>query len=317
MEIKTRTAPGTASAPAKTSTTRDTWLKLTRPHTLTASFVPVAIGTAFALPHGQIRLPLFVAMLLTSMLLQAATNMYNEYYDYRRGLDNAQSVGISGTLVRDGVTPQTVLTLARLTVAAAFLLGLFLCQQTSWWLLPVGLGGTAVGYLYSGGPYPLSATPFGEIFSGATMGLVIIAVAFFIQTGFVSAEAFLVAVPTAILIGAILLSNNIRDLDGDKLHGRRTLAILVGRRPATFLLAAMFATAALWVVYLWLAGVVGPWSLLALASLPLPVKAVRGFLSGGATPAELMPAMVATAQTNTLFGLLFAAGLLVQHLLAR
>lgn len=317
MELKTRTGRGAASVPAYTSGNWHIWLRLTRPHTLSASFVPVAIGTAFALPYGQSRFSLFLAMLLVSMLLQAATNMYNEYYDYRRGLDDARSVGISGTLVRDGVAPPTVLALARLTVAVSFLLGLYLCQQTSWWLLPVGLAGAAVGYFYSGGPYPLSATPFGEIFSGATMGLVIIAVAFFIQTGFVSAEAVLVSVPTSILIGAILLSNNIRDLDGDKLHGRRTLAILIGRGPATALLATMFALASLWVVYLWLAGVIGPWALLALASLPKQLQAVRGFIRGGATPAELMPAMVATAQTNTLFGLLFAAGLLVQHLLAR
>ena len=317
MELKTRTGHGAASAPVYTGSNWDSWLRLTRPHTLTASFVPVAIGTAFALPYGQSRFSLFLAMLLVSMLLQAATNMYNEYYDYRRGLDNAQSVGISGTIVREGVAPHTVLTLAQLTVAAAFLLGLYLCQQASWWLLPVGLAGAAVGYLYSGGPYPLSATPFGEIFSGATMGLVIIAVAFFIQTGYVSSQAVLVSVPTSVLIGAILLSNNIRDLDGDKLHGRRTLAILIGRGPATALLAAMFALADLWVICLWLTGVVGPWALLALASLPKQLQAVRGFVRGGVTPAELMPAMVATAQTNTLFGLLFAAGLLAQHLLAR
>jgi 1,4-dihydroxy-2-naphthoate octaprenyltransferase len=317
MELKTRTSNGAAGATVNIGGNWDTWLRLTRTHTLTASFVPVAIGTVFALPYGQSRFSLFLAMLLVSMLLQAATNMYNEYYDYRRGLDNARSVGISGTIVRDCVAPPTVLTLARLTVAAAFILGLYLCQQTSWWLLPVGLAGAAVGYFYSSGPCPLSATPFGEIFSGGTMGLVIVGVAFFIQTGFVSADAFLVSVPTSVLIGAILLSNNIRDLDGDKLHGRRTLAILIGRGPATALLAAMFALADLWVVYLWLAGVVGPWALLALASLPKQLQAVRGFIRGGATPAELMPAMVATAQTNTLFGLLFAAGLLVQHLLAR
>lgn len=317
MEPKTTTSRGAAGAPLNTGNNWGIWLRLTRPHTLTASFVPVAIGSAFALPHGQSRFSLFLAMLLASMLLQAATNMYNEYYDYRRGLDNATSVGISGTLVREGVAPDTVLTLARLTVATAFLLGLYLCQQTSWWLLPVGLAGAAVGYFYSGGPYPLSATPFGEIFSGGTMGIVIIVVAFFIQTGFISAAAVLVSVPTAILIGAILLSNNIRDLDGDKLHGRRTLAILIGRGPATALLAAMFTLADLWAVVLWLAGIVGPWALLALASLPKQLQAARGFARGGVTPAELMPAMVATAQTNTLFGLLFAVGLLVQHLLAR
>ncbi len=291
------------------------WL-LARPHTLTASFVPVAIGTAFALPHGPTRLPVFAAMLLASLLIQAATNMFNEYFDYRRGLDNIHSVGISGTIVRDGFAPRTVLAAALITTTVAFFLGLYLCIATGWELLPIGFALVSVGYFYSGGPYPLSATPFGEIASGLCMGLGIIAVAFYVQTGFVSPQTLLISIPTSILIGAILMANNIRDLDGDARHGRRTLAIILGRGPAILALAAMFALAGLWVVGLVIAGITGPWTLLALAAAPKAAQAVRGF-TRGAAPAELMPAMVATAQTNTVFGLLLALGLLVQHLAAR
>src|SRR5699024_4604098 len=89
------------------------WWRLLRPHTLTASFIPVFVGTMAAfVMHDSFHVCLFVAMLLAAVLIQAATNMFNEYYDYKRGLDNEQSVGIGGTIVRDGIAPKTVLYLA-------------------------------------------------------------------------------------------------------------------------------------------------------------------------------------------------------------
>ena len=288
------------------------WWKLLRPHTLTASFVPVAIGTALALPFAQFQISLFAAMLLASILIQASTNMFNEYYDYKRGLDHEHSVGIGGAIVRDGIASGTVLTIAQLFLAVAFLLGLYLCLQSSWRLLPVGLFCACVGYLYSGGPYPISETPFGELISGICMGLIIIAISFFIQTGTVTPASLLVSVPTSILIGAILMANNIRDLDGDKLHGRKTLAILAGRELAISLLSAMFILAYAWTVFLVAAGVTSPWAFLAFGSLPKAWQAVKGFRRN-TSPEALMPAMVATAQTNTLFGMFFSLGLLLQY----
>lgn len=308
MEIQLRTgqpAPSTAKA-------WSVWWKLLRPHTLTASFVPVAIGTALALPFAQFRLSLFAAMLFASILIQASTNMFNEYYDYKRGLDHEHSVGIGGAIVREGIAPGTVLTIAQLFLTVAFCLGLYLCLMSSWWLLPVGLFCASVGYLYSGGPYPISETPFGELVSGLCMGLIIIAISFFIQTGAVTPASLLVSIPTSILIGAILMANNIRDLDGDRLHGRKTLAILTGRRLAISFLSAMFILAYAWTVFLVAAGITSPWVFLAFGSLPKAWQAVKGFRRH-TSPEALMPAMVATAQTNTLFGLFFALGLLLHY----
>lgn len=286
--------------------------RMFRPHTLTAAFVPVMLGAAMALPYPAFRLDLFMAMLTASILIQAATNMFNEYYDFKRGLDHAGSIGISGSIVRDGLTPATVLQAALGTIAIALGLGLYLCTQTSWWLLPVGLACASVGYLYSGGPYPISATPFGEIVAGASMGVVIIAISFFLQTGQVTGDVLLVSVPTSVLIGAILMSNNIRDLDDDKHHGRRTLAILLDRKGATWFLAGMFAFSYLWIVYLIQIQVVSVWALASFASLPKAIQALQGFARHTSQQA-LMPAMVATAKTNTIFGFCLTLGLLLQH----
>lgn len=291
------------------------WWKLLRPHTLTASFVPVAIGATLSLPSNQFHLSLFLAMLFASMLIQIATNMFNEYYDYKNGLDNEASVGIGGTIVRDGIPPATILILSQYTLGTAFLLGLYICLQSSWWLLPVGLSCGAIGYLYSGGPYPISATPLGEVVSGTCMGLIIIVISFFIQTGIVTGQSILVSIPTSILIGAILMANNLRDLDGDKQHGRKTVAILLGREAGTTCLMSMFILSYLWLLGLVVTGVIGPWTLLAVASLPKAVSATKGFRRN-TSPEALMPAMVATAQTNTLFGLYLALGLLVEYWLS-
>lgn len=289
------------------------WWRLLRPHTLTASFVPVLIGTALAmLPPARFNLPRCAAMLLASMLIQTATNLFNEYFDYVRGLDNSQSVGIGGAIVRYGVAPRTIMALALVCLGLALPLGLWLCAYTSWWLLPLGGVCTLVGYLYSGGPYPLSATPLGELLSGVFMGLIIILIAFFLQTGTITWHSVLLAVPTTILIGTILMANNIRDLDGDRAHGRHTLAILLGRERAIRWLAGMFAAAYLWLLGLALAGQASPWTLLALASALRAWWAWRHF-PGRTAPEQLMPAMQATAQTNTLFGLFLTIGLVLQH----
>jgi 1,4-dihydroxy-2-naphthoate polyprenyltransferase len=288
------------------------YLRLCRPHTLTASFVPVLIGTVYALSYGHFRAGLFGAMFVASILIQIATNIFNEYYDYKRGLDDENSVGIAGSIINGGLTPRQVLAAARYVSAVALLLGLYLSASTSWWLLPIGLLCIAAGYFYSGGPFPLSATPLGELVSGLLMGLVIITISFFILTGVVTAGIALISVPTSILIGAILMANNIRDLENDKKNGRHTLAILLQKEKAVYCLVGMFAVSYAWIVLLVSTGNLSPWSLLSFASLPKAIRASR-VLWRNTTPRTMMPGMVATAQTNTIFGLGLTLGLILQY----
>lgn len=288
------------------------WWQLTRPHTLTASFVPVLLGTALALKNGSIHFGLFFAMLLASLLIQAATNMFNEFYDYKRGLDNEHSVGIGGAIVRDGIKPSTVMKLALSFYGIALLLGIYICVNSSWWLALVGLVCMAAGYFYTGGPMPIAYTPFGELVAGFFMGLLIILIAFFIQTGTVDHTSILVSIPIMVLVGEILLANNIRDLDGDKENGRKTLAILLGRSGAIKLLAALFVLSYLWIFALIISGISSAWVAIVILSAPKAIKATKGFI-GKTVPIQMLPAMKATAQTNTLFGFLLAVGLFIGH----
>ncbi|WP_110927341.1 1,4-dihydroxy-2-naphthoate polyprenyltransferase [Bacillus massiliglaciei] len=289
------------------------WWELIRPHTLTAAFVPVLLGTVIALIEEDVNGLLFAAMMIASILIQAATNLFNEYYDFKRGLDTEKSVGIGGGIVRHGMTPKLIMTLALSMYGIALLLGIYICAESSWWLAAVGLICMAVGYLYTGGPLPISSTPFGELFSGLFMGCFIILIAYFIQTGYVSPLAIWISVPSGILVGLINMGNNLRDHDGDKANGRKTLPIVLGPKRGITFMGIMFAVSYLWLIGLVLFGTT-PWILLAFLSLPKAIQATKGF-RGKTEPISMMPAMKATAQTNTFFGLLMAIGLFISYLI--
>jgi 1,4-dihydroxy-2-naphthoate polyprenyltransferase len=290
------------------------WWQLTRPHTLTAAFAPVFLGTMIALTYGKIHFPLFFAMLIASIFIQMATNMFNEYYDFKRGLDTEQSIGIGGTIVRNGVKPKTVLNLAFMLYGISVLIGIYICMETSWMLAVVGVLSMMVGYFYTGGPYPIAYTPFGELFSGVVMGMLLILIAFYIQTGTVTTEAVLLSIPSMLLVAGIMLANNIRDLEGDKLGGRKTLAILVGRSNAITILMLFFIISYGWIVAMILFGHLTPWALIIFISIKKPVTAISVFRKNH-IPMHVMPAMKNTAVTNTLFGLLLGIGILIGYLL--
>jgi 1,4-dihydroxy-2-naphthoate octaprenyltransferase len=290
------------------------WWQLTRPHTLTAAFAPVFLGTMIALTYEEIHFTLFFAMLIASVFIQMATNMFNEYYDFKRGLDTEQSIGIGGTIVRNGVKPKTVLNLAFMLYGISVLIGIYICMETSWMLAVVGGLSMMVGYFYTGGPYPIAYTPFGELFSGVVMGMLLILIAFYIQTGTVTTEAVLLSIPSMLLVAGIMLANNIRDLEGDKEGGRKTLAILVGRSNAITILMLFFIISYGWIIAMILFGHLTPWVLIIFISIKKPVTAISVFRKNH-IPMHVMPAMKNTAVTNTLFGLLLGIGILMGHLL--
>ncbi|PTI43520.1 1,4-dihydroxy-2-naphthoate octaprenyltransferase [Staphylococcus xylosus] len=301
------------------STVKKYW-QLMRPHTLTAAVVPVLVGTAtskiFILgSENKLNLNLFLAMLIACLLIQAATNMFNEYYDFKKGLDDHTSVGIGGAIVRNGMSPKLVLNLAIVFYIIAAILGIFIAIQSSFWLLPIGLVCMAVGYLYTGGPFPISWTPFGELFSGIFMGVIIILISFFIQTGNLQSLVVWISIPIVITIGLINMANNIRDRVKDKESGRKTLPILLGKNNSIRFLALMYIVAYALVIYITFFQPGGSiFFLLALLSFPMPIKAVRRFKKND-TPQTMMPAMAATGKTNTFFGLLYALGIYISAIL--
>lgn len=290
------------------------WWRLIRPHTLTASFVPVFIGTMIAFNEGSIHWLLFFAMMIASILIQAATNMFNEYYDFVRGLDNDQSVGIGGSIVRDGMHPERIRNIALLFYAISIGIGIYICIESSWWIAIIGLFCMAIGYLYTGGPIPISYTPFGELFSGVLMGSVIIGITYYIQTASITTEMIWISIPITIFIGCINFANNIRDRDGDERGGRKTIAVLLGRPNSIKLLAILFIIAFAITIILIFSGILPVWSFLTLLSVLPAIGVIKAF-QGKTQAIEMMPAMAKTAKTNTIYGMLLGISLLISGLL--
>lgn len=287
------------------------YLMLTRPHTLTASFVPVFVGTASVLLFADIRWGMFFLMLIATILIQSATNMFNEYYDFKRGLDSHESVGIAGAIVRNGMSPRLVLTIALIFYGIAAVIGIIITINSSWWILVIGAVSMAVGYLYTGGPVPISWTPFGEIFAGFFMGTVIIMITFFIHTGTLHLFPLLMSIPPAITIGLLNMANNIRDRKKDKESGRKTYVILVGKPIAVMTAAVLLIFSYVFLIYITFFTSMGSlFLLIPLLSIPLAMKTIM-LMKKGDTPPELIPAMASMGKLNTIMGLLLTIGLII------
>lgn len=287
----------------------------TRPHSYPASIAPVLFGATYALGY-EIKFSIlkFILFLLACLLIQAATNLFNEYYDYKHGLDKVDSEGISGSIVKGNLSPREVMVGALVLYALAFVLGLILTLMTSFYVLLVGLVCMLAGYFYTGGKYPIAYSPFGEVVSGFFMGTIIIALSFYFQTGFVNADIIVVSLPLFIMIGAILLANNIRDLDNDKESGRRTYAILVGRNNAIKTMAINFIVVYLLNVLFIVTKYASWWNLLVFVTIPLAIKIIKGF-SGNNHKKTMAPYMVLTAKLTIFIGFIMSLANILKYIM--
>ena len=285
------------------------WWRLARPFSLTASIVPVLVGSAVAFATVGIRSPdLLLAMLVASVLIQIATNMFNEYFDYKHGLDTPQTVGIAGAIVRGLVSPGAVFKAATACYVCALILGLYIVYRTSPIVLLLGLASAAAGYLYTGGPLPIAYTPFGELEVFLFMGPVIVGLAYFIQAGSLAPPAIWASLPVACLVAAILLANNVRDVVADAEVGRRTVPVVFGRRVGLSIFAGLVAGAYVFVAAAVLLRYLPPTALLPFVTLPMPVRIVRLYASTH-QPTLLNAGVRGCAALHARFGLLFALGI--------
>ena len=287
----------------------------TRPHSYPASIAPVLFGATYALGY-EIKFSIFkfILFLLACLLIQAATNLFNEYYDYKHGLDKVDSEGISGSIVKGNLSSKEVMNGAFVLYALAFVLGIILTLMTSFYVLLVGLLCMIAGYLYTGGKYPIAYSPFGEVVSGFFMGTIIIALSFYFQTGYVNIDIIVVSLPLFIMIGAILLANNIRDLDNDKESGRRTYAILVGRNNAIKTMAGSFIVVYLLNVLFIVTKYASWWNLLVFVTIPLAIKIIKGF-SANNDKKTMAPFMVLTAKLTIFVGFIMSLANILKYIM--
>lgn len=255
------------------------WWRAVRPFSFTASFTPILVGSAAALQSGgfasnlaSFHVDRFVAALVGTVAIHAGTNLINDYYDHTRGVDTASSIGPSG-VIQQGLLPARAVLVGGLALfTLGGILGLWLVAVVGWPILAVGAASVAAAYAYTGGPLPLGYIGLGDLVVFLFMGPVIVLAACYVQTGAVSAAATWASLPIGGLVTAILVVNNLRDLETDRARGKRTLATFLGRKGTLAEYVGLVAAAYLAII----AGVaVGRLPLLALVTLVSLPQAVR------------------------------------------
>jgi 1,4-dihydroxy-2-naphthoate octaprenyltransferase len=280
-----------------------------RPRTLPAAVSPVLVGTALAGSEDVFRPLAFVAALIGSVFIQIGTNLSNDYSDARRGADTEERLGPVRVTAGGLVPPRKVLVATWLAFGIAIAAGAYLIAIAGWELLVVGLASIAAGVLYTGGPRPYGYEGLGELFVFGFFGIVAVVGSYYVQVEELRGLAFSLAVPVGLLAAAILMVNNIRDIDTDGRAGKRTLAVRLGRHRARRLFAA-----ATYVPFLWMIGVsIGagkPWLLLVWLSLPLAPRLVRTVATRTDGP-SLNGALAGAGQLLAAYSVLLSAGLLL------
>ena len=283
------------------------WVVGARPRTLPAAVVPVAVATAVVAAQGEVRWGRAALSLLVSLALQVGVNYANDYSDGVRGTDDAR-VGPLRLVASGTKSPKAVKRAAFAAFGVACLAGLVLAEQTTWWLVAVGAAAVAAGWFYTGGPRPYGYSGFGEVFVFIFFGLVAVVGSAYVQLGRVTLLAVAAAIPVGLLAVALLVVNNLRDIPGDTVAGKRTLAVRVGD-PSTRAIYGACLLVPFGLVPM-LAFVDGRHlgALIALATLPLAIVPLR-LVVGGAAGSGLIAVLAKTAQVQLVFGALLSFGL--------
>jgi 1,4-dihydroxy-2-naphthoate polyprenyltransferase len=285
------------------------WLMAARLRTLPAAIAPVLVGTSLALGDGTFHPLAFVAALLGAILIQVGTNLSNDYSDARRGADTEDRLGPVRVTAGGLVPPGQVLIATYVTFGLAVACGAYLVAVAGPELIAVGAASILAGVLYTGGPRPYGYEGLGELFVFLFFGIVAVAGSYFVQVQSLPWQAFVCAVPVGLLASAILVVNNVRDIDTDRRAGKRTLAVRLGRERTRLLYAAMVAAAFVTAPLPWPLGAMNAWLLLPWLALPLALGVIRVVRSRIDGPA-LNGALAKTGALQLVFCLLYSAGIL-------
>jgi 1,4-dihydroxy-2-naphthoate octaprenyltransferase len=288
------------------------WVMAARLRTLPAAIAPVLVGTSLAGFAGTFHVLRFIAALLGAVFIQVGTNLSNDYSDARRGADTEDRLGPVRVTAGGLVPPKQVLIATYVTFGLAVLCGIYLIAVAGWQLLLIGVASILAGVLYTGGPRPYGYEGLGEVFVFLFFGIVAVAGSYFVQVEHVDWEAFALAVPVGLLAAAILVVNNVRDIDTDRRAGKRTLAVRLGRERTRTVYAVMLYLAYLLAPVTWLFGPLTAWLLLCWLTLPLAVSLARAVRTHTDGP-SLNQALAKTGMLQLVFCVLLSAGLLLSR----
>lgn len=283
------------------------WWIAARPHTLWAAVVPVLVGGGLAWGAGVYHWDAFLAALIGAVAIQIAANFVNDIFDARKGADTAARIGPTRVVASGLLSEGTVWRGTLLVVVVAVAAGAYLIVIAGWIIAAIGISSLLAMLGYVGGPKPYGYFGLGEAFVFVFFGVVATVGARYVHDMTAPIDAWLLSLPIGFLITAILVANNVRDIDTDRSAGKNTLAVYLGRARTRTLFAALilgaFATILIFGVFEW----TPRWTLLAMLPAPLAIPIVRAVDRETQGP-PLIRALKGIARLQLLVGILLAFG---------
>jgi 1,4-dihydroxy-2-naphthoate octaprenyltransferase len=288
------------------------WILASRPKTLPAAAAPVVVGTAVAISEGVFAAGPALAALIGALLIQVGTNLANDVFDFKKGADTTERLGPMRVTQAGLLSPGQVLVGMWLTFGLAALVGLYLVYVGGWPIVLIGVLSILAGIAYTGGPFPLAYNGLGDIFVFIFFGLVAVCGTYYVQAGTIATATVWASVPMGFLATAILVVNNLRDIDTDRATGKRTTAVRLGRAGAQIEYIGLITGAYLTPLLMFMTGVSSGWVLLSWLSLLMLKPLIR--MVRQVTGRPLNNALAGTARLELVFSLLFSIGLVIQSI---
>ncbi len=285
------------------------WILASRPKTLLAAFVPVITGTAVAISDGAFNLLPALDALICAVLIQVGTNFSNDLFDFLSGADSPNRVGPKRALTEGWITVKEMKIGIALTFGITFLLGLYLVYVGGWVILLIGILSILAGLAYTAGPLPLAYNGLGDIFVFIFFGIIGTVGTYYVQSLQVNTFAFLSSIPVGALVTNILIVNNYRDTDEDRLAGKKTLAVIFGKKFSRFQYLTLLILSYLVPVLFYFFFEKSIFIFLPFLSLPLAIKVAKMMFT--LEGEELNKTLELTSKLSIIFSFLFAIGIVV------
>ncbi len=297
------------STGSNTITKLNAWILASRPRTLAAAIVPVVVGTAISIHDGKFKALAATLTLICALLIQVGTNFVNDLFDFLRGTDKKDRIGPQRATASGILTIFEMKLGIYISFGLSFIFGLYLIFLGGWFILVIGILSILAGIAYTAGPFPLAYNGLGDIAAFLFFGFIGTVGTCYVQSNEITALAFWSSVPVGALITNILVVNNYRDREEDRSNGKNTLIVIFGERfgRIQYLFFTIISYSILFVVYFTFKREI--FVFLPLLSLPLAIKLIKMIYT--LRGSELNKTLELTAKLSAIYGLLFAAGILL------
>ncbi len=285
------------------------WIEAARPKTLAAAFVPVLTGGSLAYAHNNFDIFTTIVALACAFLIQIGTNFANDYFDFKKGADTDQRIGFQRATATGLIHPGQMLAATIISMSIAFIFGLYLVWVGGWVILVIGILSLAFGILYTGGPFPLGYNGLGDLFVFIFFGIIAVTGTYYVNALGWSFQSFIISIPVGALSVNILVVNNLRDIEQDRIANKKTLGVLFGENALKAEYITMLLISYGSVFFFWIKTGNFFTAILPVIALPFAIPAVKEVLYHS-DKRVLNKTLEKTARFMVIFGVLLSAGLI-------